>query len=190
MNNQLKKVGIFCSGKTDMKQEYISIVSSILQKIDTEKIALVYGGGHVGLMGVIRDVYKGKIISSNLTKFVNNNSETIEDDFVFEKISDRQSKLIDLSDMFIVFPGGFGTMYECLEVITKNQIGEHFKKIIIFNYNGLYNNTYTIPIYSTGYTVALTIFGILGIVLLIITAFAVIPDGNISYKYGKKNNYI
>jgi uncharacterized protein (TIGR00730 family) len=139
MNNQFKKVGIFCSGKTDMKQEYISIISSILQKIDTEKIALVYGGGHIGLMGVIRDVYKGKIISSNLTKFINNNSETIEDDFVFEKISDRQSKLIDLSDMFIVFPGGFGTMYECLEVITKNQIGEHSKKIIIFNYNGLYN---------------------------------------------------
>jgi uncharacterized protein (TIGR00730 family) len=140
MNNQFKKIGIFCSGKTDMKQEYISIVSSILQKIDTEKIALVYGGGHVGLMGLIRDVYKGKIISSNLTKFLNNNSETIEDDYVFEKISDRQSKLIDLSDMFIVFPGGFGTMYECLEVITKNQIGEHFKKIIIFNYNGLYNH--------------------------------------------------
>ena len=140
MNNQLKKIGIFCSGKTDMKQEYISIVSSILQKIDIEKIALVYGGGNVGLMGLIRDVYKGKIISSNLTKFVNNNSETIEDDYVFEKISDRQSKLIDLSDMFIVFPGGFGTMYECLEVITKNQIGEHFKKIIIFNYNGLYNH--------------------------------------------------
>ena len=138
---ELKKVGIFCSGKTDMKDEYVSIVSSILQKIDTEKIALVYGGGHVGLMGVIRDVYKGKIISSNLNKFVNN-AENMQDDFVFEKISDRQSKLIDLSDMFIVFPGGFGTIYECLEVITKNQIGEHSKKIIIFNYKGLFNHLY------------------------------------------------
>ena len=139
--NQLKKVGIFCSGKTDMKDEYVSIVSSILQKIDTEKIALVYGGGHVGLMGVIRDVYKGKIISSNLNKFVNN-AENMQDDFVFEKISDRQSKIIDLSDMFIVFPGGFGTIYECLEVITKNQIGEHSKKIIIFNYKCLFNHLY------------------------------------------------
>jgi uncharacterized protein (TIGR00730 family) len=138
---ELKKVGIFCSGKTDMKEEYVSIVSNILQKIDKEKVALVYGGGHVGLMGLIRDVYKGKVISSNLTKFICN-SENIQDDFVFEKISDRQSKLIDLSDMFIVFPGGFGTMYECLEVITKNQIGEHFKKIIIFNYKGLYNHLY------------------------------------------------
>jgi len=142
-NNQIKKVGIFCSGKTDMKPEYIAVVSSILQKIDTEKVAIVYGGGNVGLMGIIRDVYKGKIISSNLSRFVNssNVSDTsIEDDYVFDKISERQSKLIELSDMFIVFPGGFGTMYECLEVITKNQIGEHSKKIVIFNYKGLYNH--------------------------------------------------
>lgn len=140
VNKDLKKIGIFCSGKTDMKEEYVSIVSNILQKIDTNKIALVYGGGHVGLMGVIRDVYTGKIISSNLNKFIdNNNLDLVKDDYVFEKISDRQSKLIELSDMFIVFPGGFGTMYECLEVITKNQIGEHFKKIIIFNYKGLFN---------------------------------------------------
>lgn len=122
-----------------MKEEYISIVSNILQKINKDKIAIVYGGGNVGLMGIIRDVYKGKIISSNLSKFVNNNSESIKDDYIFDKISDRQSKLIELSDIFLVFPGGFGTLYECLEVITKNQIGEHFKKIIIFNYKGLFN---------------------------------------------------
>jgi uncharacterized protein (TIGR00730 family) len=139
---EIKKVGIFCSGKYDMKDEYITIVSTILKKINIDKIAIVYGGGNVGLMGIIRDVYKGKIISSNLSKFVNNNSETMRDDYIFDKISERQSKLIELSDMFIVFPGGFGTMYECLEVITKNQIGEHSKKIIIFNYKGLYNHLY------------------------------------------------
>jgi len=139
VNDDFKKIGIFCSGKAGMKEEYVSIVTNILQKIDTNKIAIVYGGGHVGLMGIIRDVYKGKIISSNLHTFINNNLESVEDDYIFEKISDRQSKLIELSDMFIVFPGGFGTMYECLEVITKNQIGEHFKKIIIFNYKGLFN---------------------------------------------------
>jgi uncharacterized protein (TIGR00730 family) len=139
VSTNFKKLGVFCSGKTDMKEEYVSIVSNILKKIDKNKIAIVYGGGHVGLMGVIRDVYEGKIISSNLKKFVDNNLDSLEDDYIFEKISDRQSKLIELSDMFIVFPGGFGTMYECLEVITKNQIGEHFKKIIIFNYKGLFN---------------------------------------------------
>lgn len=137
----LKHVGIFCSGKPDIKQEYIDIMSSILRKIDTSRVALVYGGGSVGLMGVIREVYTGKIISSNMKAFVSPVSPTSPpDDYVFDTITQRQSKLIELSDMFIVFPGGFGTVYECLEVITKNQIGEQSKKIIIFNYKGLYNH--------------------------------------------------
>lgn len=57
--------------------------------------------------------------------------------------------------------------------------------VVEWKKNGLYNNTYSIPIYSTGYNTALTIFGVLGIVLLIITAAAVIPDGNISYSKKK-----
>lgn len=137
-SSTLKRVGIFCSGKPDIKQEYIDIMSSILRKIDTSHVALVYGGGSVGLMGVIREVYTGKIISSNMKAFVSPTSPV--DDYVFDNITQRQSKLIELSDMFLVFPGGFGTVYECLEVITKNQIGEHSKKIIIFNYKGVYNH--------------------------------------------------
>ena len=138
-SSQLKHVGIFCSGKPDIKQEYIDIVSSILRKIDTSRVALVYGGGNVGLMGVIREVYTGKIVSSNMKAFIFDANEPT-DDYVFDTITQRQSKLVELSDMFLVFPGGFGTIYECLEVITKNQIGEHSKKIIIFNYKGLYNH--------------------------------------------------
>jgi len=136
----LKHVGIFCSGKPDIKQEYIDIVSSILRRIDTSRVALVYGGGSVGLMGVIREVYTGKIVSSNMKAFVSHATTSPPDDYVFDTITQRQSKLIELADMFLVFPGGFGTVYECLEVITKNQIGEHSKKIIIFNYRGLYNH--------------------------------------------------
>lgn len=138
----LKHVGIFCSGKPDIKQEYIDIMSLILRKIDTSRVAIVYGGGSVGLMGVIRQVYTGKIISSNMKAFISQETTptSAADDYVFDSITQRQSKLIELSDIFIVFPGGFGTVYECLEVITKNQIGEHSKKIIIFNYKGLYNH--------------------------------------------------
>jgi uncharacterized protein (TIGR00730 family) len=139
MTETLKKLGIFCSGKNDIKQEYIDIVTSILQKINIAKVGLVYGGGNVGLMGIIRQVFTGKIISSNIECFIDKNPEAVKDDYVFENICQRQSKIIELSDIFLVLPGGFGTLYECLEVITKNQIGEHSKKIIIFNYKGLFN---------------------------------------------------
>ena len=112
--SQLKHIGIFCSGKYDIKQEYIDIVSTILRKIDTSKIALVYGGGNVGLMGVLRQVDNGKIISSNVGLFITDSTSTPTDDYVFDTISQRQSKIIELSDMFLVFPGGFGTLYEFL----------------------------------------------------------------------------
>ena len=139
MVNQMKTVGIFCSGKTGIKQEYVDIISNILKQIDIERVGLAYGGGNVGLMGVIREVFTGKIISSNLERFVDKQPDAPKDDYIFQNICDRQNKLIELSDMFLVLPGGFGTLYECLEVITKNQIGEHSKKVIIFNYKGVFN---------------------------------------------------
>ena len=132
-------IGIFCSGKNDLKSEYVETTRELISRIDIAKYRIVYGGGRIGLMGTVRDTFKSKggtIITSNLKQFV----EGDDDDYVFDNISDRQSKLIQLADVLLVLPGGFGTLYECLETITKNQIREISKKIIIFNYNHLYDH--------------------------------------------------
>ena len=130
---------VFCSGKNDLKPEYVETTQELVSRIDIEKYRIVYGGGRIGLMGTVRDTFKSKggtLITSNLKQFV----EKEGDDYVFDNISDRQSKLIQLADVLLVLPGGFGTLYECLETITKNQIREISKKIIIFNYNHLYDH--------------------------------------------------
>jgi hypothetical protein len=132
-------IGIFCSGKNDLKPEYVETTRELISRIDIAKYRIVYGGGRIGLMGTVRDTFKGKggtLITSNLKQFV----EGDDDDYVFDNISDRQSKLIQLADVLLVLPGGFGTLYECLETITKNQIREISKKIIIFNYNHIYDH--------------------------------------------------
>ena len=132
-------IGIFCSGKNDLKPEYVETTRELVSRIDIAKYRIVYGGGRIGLMGTVRDTFKSKggtIITSNLKQFV----EGDDDDYVFDNISDRQSKLIQLADVLLVLPGGFGTLYECLETITKNQIREISKKIIIFNYNHIYDH--------------------------------------------------
>ena len=132
-------IGIFCSGKNDLKSEYVQTTQNLISRIDIEKYRIVYGGGQIGLMGTVRDTFKSKggtLITSNLKQFV----EREGDDYVFDNISDRQSKLIQLSDILLVLPGGFGTLYECLETITKNQIREISKKIIIFNYKNIYDH--------------------------------------------------
>jgi hypothetical protein len=132
-------IGIFCSGKNDLKSEYVETTRELVSRIDIAKYRIVYGGGQIGLMGTVRDTFKSKggtLITSNLKQFVSSEG----DDYVFDNISDRQSKLIQLADVLLVLPGGFGTLYECLETITKNQIREISKKIIIFNYNHLYDH--------------------------------------------------
>jgi uncharacterized protein (TIGR00730 family) len=130
---------IFCSGKTNLKKDYIEEIENLIKNIDINKISIVYGGGNVGLMGVVRDSFNsigGKIITSNLNKFV---VEGIFDDYIFDNINERQQKLIELGDVYLILPGGFGTMFEMLEVITKNQIGESKKPILIFNFNNIYD---------------------------------------------------
>lgn len=136
----MKTVTIFCSGKTGIKEEYIRSIQKFVNHLDENKIRIAYGGGNVGLMGVVREAYLdkgGKIITSNIHKFV---VPEMPDDYLYDNITERQSKLIELGDMFLALPGGYGTIYELLEVITKNQIGEMSKPVYIFNYKGIYNN--------------------------------------------------
>jgi uncharacterized protein (TIGR00730 family) len=135
-----KTITFFCSGKTNLKEEYNENIANLIKKIDIDKISIAYGGGRVGLMGVVRDTFisiKGTIISSNMRIF---KEEDIEDDYLFDNIDQRQKKLVELGDAYVILPGGFGTLFELFEVITKNQIGEASKPILIYNYNNVYDN--------------------------------------------------
>jgi uncharacterized protein (TIGR00730 family) len=136
----MKILTIFCSGKIGVKQEYLEEIQTLVNSFDTQKITIAYGGGNVGLMGVVNDTYKakgGKLITSNIKKFI---VDGYPDDYIFDNITERQSKLIELGDIFLALPGGFGTIYELLEVITKNQIEEISKPVYIYNYKGVYDN--------------------------------------------------
>ena len=136
----MKILTIFCSGKNGVKQEYLDEVKTLVNSFNTEKITIAYGGGNVGLMGVVNYTYKakgGKLITSNIKKFM---VDGYPDDYIFDNITERQSKLIELGDIFLALPGGFGTIYELLEVITKNQIEEISKPVYIYNYKGVYDN--------------------------------------------------
>jgi len=136
----MKILTIFCSGKIGVKQEYLEEIQTLVNSFDTKKITIAYGGGNVGLMGIVNDTYKakgGKLITSNIKKFM---VDGYPDDYIFDNITERQSKLIELGDVFLALPGGFGTIYELLEVITKNQIEEISKSVYIYNYKGIYDN--------------------------------------------------
>jgi uncharacterized protein (TIGR00730 family) len=136
-NNNKINITIFASSKKEVNKEYFEKTRELITKLNEIKddINVIYGGGESGLMGEISK-YKGNLISSNLKKFVNSNTT---DEYVFENINDRQEKLIELGDVYIILPGGYGTHYELLEVMTLNDIKVFNKPIIFYNINHFFD---------------------------------------------------
>jgi uncharacterized protein (TIGR00730 family) len=133
----MKTITIFCSSKQNLNSVYKENVTKVIQNLDIEKYTLAYGGGTTGLMGVVKSEWKGNLITSNMKKFV---EVGVEDTFVFDNIVDRQKKLVEIGDAYLIFPGGYGTHYEMLEVITKNDVKEAHKPIFIFNVNNIFDD--------------------------------------------------
>ena len=146
MNKKIKKVTVFCGSSMPLnskliKQETLNIADILIRN----NIELVYGGAKIGIMGVIsnRIMEKGGkvtgIIPEILVKkeIINNK---ITELIVVNSMHERKKMMYDLSDAYIILPGGIGTLEELSETITWKVLGIEDKKIIIFNLNGFYDN--------------------------------------------------
>ncbi len=139
-NRNMINLTVFCSSKDNLNNDLHLEIQKFIQLLDVNKFNIVYGGGTCGLMGIVRNTFinsNGKIISSNVNKFVETD---IIDDYIFDNINERQRKLIELGDAYLILPGGYGTLSEMLEVMTKNDIGECSKPIFIFNCSNIFDN--------------------------------------------------
>ena len=128
---------IFCSARDGISDGYKNITKTLINMLDTKKFRIIYGGDNGGLMTVVSDTWKGNIISVNFNKF-----KTSNDNYLYNNIYDRQRKLIELGNIYLVLPGGAGTLSELMDVVLFNEVSEDKDKkdIIIFNYNGIYDD--------------------------------------------------
>ena len=117
--------------------------------IGEEGHTLIYGGSSTGLMGLLAGLVidaGGKVIGVEPESFVE--MEYQRDDLdqliVTKNISERRSKMIELGDAFIAFPGGTGTLEEISEIISLVSLNELHKPCIIFNLNGFYEGLRTL----------------------------------------------
>ena len=146
MNKKIKKVTVFCGSSMPLnskliKQETLNIADILIRN----NIELVYGGAKIGIMGVIsnRIMEKGGKVTGIIPKIlvkkeiINNN---ITELIVVNSMHERKKMMYDLSDAYIILPGGIGTLEELSETITWKVLGIEDKKIIIFNLNGFYDN--------------------------------------------------
>lgn len=140
----IKRVCVFC-GAASGRDEIFAVEANRLGRILAEQgLELVTGGGGIGLMGAVADgalAAGGRVIGviPELLVLTEVAHTTLTRQEIVPDMATRKGRIIELSDAFIVLPGGFGTMDELFEIWTGTVLGIHQKPIGILNQNGYYD---------------------------------------------------
>jgi uncharacterized protein (TIGR00730 family) len=139
----MKRLCVFCGSSHGANPAYAEAAVTLGTLLAKRGIGLVYGGGNVGLMGVIADAALavggeviGVIPKSLADREVAHHGVT--DLRVVDSMHTRKAMMADLSDAFIAMPGGVGTFEEFFEAITWTQLGLHRKACGLLNVAGFY----------------------------------------------------
>jgi len=141
----LRRICVFCGSNSGIDSSYSDAAVSLGRLLAKRSINLVYGGGNIGLMGVLADAVLdegGKVIGvipeSLMAKEVGHNGLT--ELRIVNSMHERKALMSDLSDGFIAMPGGFGTFEEFCEVVTWSQLGIQSKPCGLLNVEGYYDS--------------------------------------------------
>lgn len=140
----MKKVAVFCGSSLGFNEIYKNEAIKLGAHFVENNIGMVYGGGKIGMMGVIADVIienKGSVIGviPGLLRHEEVAHSNITEMIVTKTMSKRKVKISKLVDGYIALPGGFGTLDEIFEALTLNQLGIEQKPVGILNTNGFFN---------------------------------------------------
>jgi len=139
-----KKIAVFCGARLGVRPSRKEAAEELMKAFHSEGWGLVYGGGRVGIMGVLADEMLrlgGEvvgIIPRRLMEWEVGHTG-LKDLRVVEGMHARKQQMYEASDAFIILPGGIGTMDEFFEILTWKQLGDHEKPIVIFNHDGYYD---------------------------------------------------
>ena len=142
----MKKVAVFCGSSIGFSEVYKNDAIKLGNYFVENKIGLVYGGGKIGMMGVLADTileHKGDVIGV-IPKLLEKKEVIhpgVEEMIVCEKMSDRKVIMSKLVDAYITLPGGFGTLDELFEALTLNQLQIEKKPVGLLNINGFFDAT-------------------------------------------------
>lgn len=141
----IKNISIFCGSSIGRKDIYRNSAVELGLLLAEQNITMIYGGGNVGMMGIIADTmlenngYVKGIIPKELTEKEIAHSG-IQEMQIVESLMERKKVMIDISDAFIALPGGFGTLDEFFEVVTMLQLGYIKKPVGILNTDGYFDD--------------------------------------------------
>lgn len=141
---RLRRLCVFCGSNTGDSPHYRNETERLADAMVSMQIDLVYGGGGVGLMGVLADAVLrrgghviGVIPDALVAREVAHPG--LPDLRVVPSMHERKAVMASLADAFVALPGGFGTFEELFEALTWTQLGLHAKRCGLLNVNGFYD---------------------------------------------------
>ena len=139
----MNRVCVFCGSNSGAGDDYANAARDVAAALVRENLTLVYGGGRVGLMGVVADEVLrrggraiGVIPRPLWDREVGHTALT--EVHIVETMHERKAKMADLADAFIALPGGLGTIEEIFEIWTWAQLGMHAKPVGFLNVSDYY----------------------------------------------------
>lgn len=140
----MKSICVYCGSNFNGDSNLLKAIEDFAKTMATQNITLIFGGGSVGVMGVLaNEILKsggkaiGIIPQFLMDKEVGHTGLT--ELIITENMHQRKQKMIDLAEGFVILPGGFGTLEELFEVLTWLQLGLHGKPIGVLNIDGFYD---------------------------------------------------
>ncbi len=139
-----KSICVYCGSNPGAAPEYAQAAQAVGETLAQNDIRLVYGGGQVGLMGLVADacIDAGGQVYGVIPDFLHQKEiahPRVQDMHIVSSMHERKLMMADASDAFIAMPGGIGTMEELFEVWTWSQLGRHEKPVGVLNVNGYYD---------------------------------------------------
>jgi uncharacterized protein (TIGR00730 family) len=135
---------VYCGSSPGADPQFAAAAAALGRLLARHGIRLIYGGGHVGLMGVVADaaLSEGGEVHGVITQaleekeIAHHGLTTLK---VVETMHERKAAMADMADGFIMLPGGFGTLDEFFEAVTWTQLGVHAKPCGALNVNGFFD---------------------------------------------------
>jgi len=137
----LKSICVYCGSSDNGPAAHRDLARDLGAKMAASGIQLVYGGGRVGVMGAVANAVleADGVVTGVIPDFLMQREHGHHDVTNLEVVAsmhERKARMAELSDAFIVLPGGLGTLEELFEIMTWRQLGLHDKPIMVINPDG------------------------------------------------------